>query len=60
MEGNELLFLQDYLPDESGGLNWEEPGRTPEPLAECFWGTELAFLQRASNSVSLSLSTAVS
>ena len=44
MEGNELLFLQDYLPDDSGGLNREEPGRTPEPLAEHFWETELAFL----------------
>jgi hypothetical protein len=44
MEGNELLFLQDYLPDESGGLNREEAGRTPEPLADHFLESELACL----------------
>ena len=30
MEGNEVLFLQDYLPDETGGLDWKDTGRTPE------------------------------
>lgn len=54
MEGNELLFLQDYLPDESGGLKKEEPGRTPEPLAEHFQEPELAFLERTGNPLSLS------
>lgn len=29
MEGNKVLFLQDYLPDETG-LDWKDPGKTPE------------------------------